>query len=248
VVTGPVRWLTAFIDRPAAGFDDAVRFWLAVTGTTLSPVRGEQGEFATLVPPAGDAYLRVQRTGDGAAGSHLDVHVDDIAGAAARAVEAGATEVGRGGDVVVLRSPAGLPWCLVAHHGEATVPPAHEDDDGRRSAVRQLCIDIPADRFDDECRFWGAVLGGDVKRSAALPEFAELALPSGLPLGILLQRRGDADGPATAHLDLGSSDVPAVVAQHVALGARAGDEHEHWRVMVDPAGLPYCVTAESPDP
>jgi predicted enzyme related to lactoylglutathione lyase len=246
-VASPVRWLTAFIDRPADGFDDVVEFWLAVTGTTLSPTRGEQGQFATLVPPVGDAYLRVQRTGAGTSGSHLDVHVDDLDGAAARAVEAGATEIGRDGGVIGLRSPAGLPWCVVAHHGEATVPPANEVD-GQRSAVRMLCIDIPADRFDDECRFWATVVGGEVQRSVEMPEFAALRLPPGLPLGILLQRRGDADGPATAHLDLGSSDIPAVVAQHVDLGARAGDEHEHWRVMVDPAGLPYCVTAESPDP
>lgn len=245
---GPIRWLTAFIDRPADRFDDAVRFWLAVTGTTLSPPRGADGQFATLLPAHGDAYLRVQRTADGWAGTHLDVHVDDVASSATEAVEAGAVEVARDRDaVVVMRSPGGLPWCVVAHHGEATVPPAHGLD-GQRSAVRQLCIDIPADRFDEECGFWAAVLGAEVQRSTHHPEFAELPLPQGLPLGILLQRRGDADGPTAAHLDLGSSDVPAVVAQHAALGARTDGEHDHWTVMLDPVGVPYCVTAESPDP
>ncbi len=78
-----VRWLTAFIDRPGENFDETVRFWASVTGSSMSPTRGEHDEFATLIPPDGDAYLRVQRVAEGPGGSHLDVHVDDIASSTA---------------------------------------------------------------------------------------------------------------------------------------------------------------------
>ncbi|MGH3293660.1 MAG: hypothetical protein ACRDP7_17815, partial [Trebonia sp.] len=61
-----LRWLTIFLDFPAGSFDDGVAFWREVTGYGLSPARGADGEFATLLPPAGDAYLRVQRIADGA--------------------------------------------------------------------------------------------------------------------------------------------------------------------------------------
>ena len=54
-----VRWLTAFLDRPAATIDAATAFWRTVTGSTLSTPRGEHRQFATLLPPDGDAYLRV---------------------------------------------------------------------------------------------------------------------------------------------------------------------------------------------
>ena len=54
----PVRWLTVFLDFPAGSFGAGVAFWAEVTGSTLSPFRGAAGEFATLLPPYGDAYLR----------------------------------------------------------------------------------------------------------------------------------------------------------------------------------------------
>ena len=65
-----------FFVFPAASFDAGTAFWRQVTGYGLSPFRGPDGEFATLLPPAGDAYLRVQRILDGPGGCHLDLHVD----------------------------------------------------------------------------------------------------------------------------------------------------------------------------
>jgi hypothetical protein len=50
-----------FLDFPVGSFGAGVAFWREVTGSTLSPFRGATGEFATLLPPSGDAYLRVQR-------------------------------------------------------------------------------------------------------------------------------------------------------------------------------------------
>ncbi len=73
-----VHWLTAFIDHPTAGSDSVVRFWQVATGSAVSARRGDRGQFATLLPPDGDSYLRVQETDDGSAGIHIDLHVDDV--------------------------------------------------------------------------------------------------------------------------------------------------------------------------
>src|SRR6266508_2409213 len=72
-----VRWVTAFLDLPSQLAGPATEFWLAVTGYSLSPRRGKRQEFATLVPAAGDAFLRMQTVWDGPGGCHLDLHVDD---------------------------------------------------------------------------------------------------------------------------------------------------------------------------
>lgn len=243
-----VRWLTAFIDRPATSHEAAVRFWSALTGSSLSPPRGERGEFATLVPPEGDAYLRVQRVAEGPGGSHLDVHVDDIAAFADLALGAGAQRLQTYDDVVVLRSPAGLPWCVVEHHGEQRRPaPLPAGDSGARHLVDQLCIDIPASGFDEECAFWSRVTGWPLRPSPH-PEFRSLARPAGCPLRLLLQRLDEPRGAARAHLDLASSDVDAVVAHHRSLGATVAGVHEGWTVLTDPSGVRYCVTARDPAP
>jgi hypothetical protein len=48
-------WVTVFLDLPPTSFDRSVAFWRQVTGYGLSPSRGADGEFATLLPPSGDA-------------------------------------------------------------------------------------------------------------------------------------------------------------------------------------------------
>jgi hypothetical protein len=118
------RWLTLFLDFPAEAFDAGVAFWHEVTGTDLSPFRGGAGEFATLLPPDGDGYLRVQRTADGTGGCHLDLHADPAAGtvdqAADRAVALGATVRHVSEGLVIADSPGGFTFCLVRWHGENT--------------------------------------------------------------------------------------------------------------------------------
>lgn len=240
-----VRWLTAFIDRPTASFDAAARFWSTVTGSTLSPRRGKTGEFATLIPPDGDPYLRVQRVTEGHGGSHVDVHVDDIMAFARRAIAAGAEEQ-HGSDVVMLRSPAGLSWCVVGHHGEEDRPaPQQVGDTGCLHLVDQVCIDIPAYRFDEECAFWSQVTAWELRQSSLRREFRFLVRPEGCPIRLLLQRCDDAR-PARAHLDFASTNVGNVVARHQRLGATVAEMFDHWTVMTDPSGIPYCVTARDP--
>jgi hypothetical protein len=235
-----VRWITAFLDSPSAA---AEPFWLAVTGTTLSP-RRDGGTFATLLPERGDAYLRVQMVGSGPPGGHLDLHVGDVPAAAGEAVGFGADPVRREPGLVVLRSPGGVVFCLVAWHGEALCPPTVTWSGGQTSVVDQVCLDVPADRFEAEVAFWTGLTGWR-RRSAELPEFVFLDHGAGLPLGLLVQRVGS--GAAGVHLDLACDDVEAEVARHVGLGALVvrrvpGD----WTTLRDPVGREYCVTARPP--
>ena len=58
-----IVWTTAFLDGPAAGWAATLAHWQAVTAGTLSAFRGPDEEFVTVLPAAGDAFLRAQRKG-----------------------------------------------------------------------------------------------------------------------------------------------------------------------------------------
>jgi hypothetical protein len=244
-----VRWTTGFLDSPTA---DVEPFWLAVTGTSLSP-RRDGGVFATLVPGRGDAYLRAQVTGEPPR-THLDLHVAGVPQAAGEAVALGAQVIRDEGTLVVLRSPAGLEFCLVSWQGERECPPAVRWPAGRWSGGRwsggqssrldQVCLDVPQAQFEWEASFWSSLTGWK-RQPSDLPEFESLARPAGMPLRVLLQRIGSQG--AGMHPDFACDDVPAEVARHVALGAQVVREVPgDWTTLRDPAGREYCVTARSP--
>ena len=245
-----IRWLTAFIDRPDAELAPALEFWAVATASDPSPFRGEGDQFTTLVPRAGgDAHLRLQRTRDGTGGTHLDLHVDDVAAATAAALGSGAAEVQRGESHVALRSPGGYPFCFVEHRGEATrTRPVDGEHRASRTLVDQLCLDVPADRYEAEIEFWAAVTGWPVRPTSA-DEFTALVRPRRAPLRLLFQRLGDGHGGAavSGHLDLACDDVRSAVVTHTALGATVRDERQWWTVMTDPSGHSYCLTSRDPD-
>lgn len=220
---GPT-WLTAFLDLPADRFDEGLAYWQAVTGYEVSEPRGDHGEFVTLVPPAGDAYLRVQRVQDGPGGVHLDVHAP-------------------GQDFEVRRSPGGLSYCLVGD-GETKRPEPAEWGDVS-SLVDQVCVDIPRDRFDEEVGFWEGLTGWELVPSGR-PEFRRLHKPSGQAVNLLLQRIDEDGGPVRAHLDLSSTQRDVEAERHVALGGTAVSRMAGWTVMRDPVGTTYCITTREP--
>jgi hypothetical protein len=246
-----LRWLTIFSDFPAGSFDAGVAFWQEVTGYGLSAARGADGEFATLLPPAGDAYLRVQRLADGAGGCHLDLHVDTAAeslhAAADRVAAAGALIGHREDGLVVAASPGGFPFCLVNWAGERSVPaPLAAVSGGGASRVDTLCLDVPPGEFERELAFWAA-LTGQQARPAPVPGYYYLTRPAGWPARVLLQRR-DSAAPgdrARGHVDFGCTD-PRARDRHVALGARVTGAQEYWTVLTDPAGREYCLVARDP--
>lgn len=215
-------WLTAFIDLPATAYGAGVAFWEGVTGYAVSPSRGEQDEFATLVPPEGDAYLRVQRVADGAGGVHLDVHRP-------------------GQPFQVRRSPGGFPYCEVSELLSRR-PPAATWPGGHQSQVDQVCLDIAPAAYERESAFWRELTGLRVRQSPYFEEFRTLVRPADQPLRILLQRVGDDRPRVTAHLDVYATDRAAETRRHEALGASVLREHEHFTVLTDPTGAAYCIT------
>jgi Glyoxalase-like domain len=239
-----LSWVTAFLDLPVTTHDPAVGFWREVTGYDLSAPRGDHREFATLEPPDGDAFLKVQRVLDGPGGIHLDLHSASARGLASLAVSLGAVEIADHG-YVVLRSPGGLVFCCVEHPASRRPAPATWPD-GSRSLVDQVCLDIPPAAFEEECAFWASLTGWSLHASPVRREFAVLARPAGQPLRFLLQRLDQSSTPVRAHLDLASDDRVAEVHRHALLGATVLADEEHWTVLRDVAGAAYCVTDRDP--
>jgi len=240
-------WVTAFLDLAADDFDTGVAFWSDATGYAVSPPRGEHDEFATLLPPEGDGYLRMQRLVEGPSRIHLDLHVEDPSAAADRAEGLGAQVVVRHDlGYVVLTSPGGMTFCFVTHQASRRPAPAAWPG-GHRSLLDQVCLDIPSGRYDDECGFWSALCGWELRASAVAAEFAHLVRPPGIPIRLLLQRLGEEAGVVRAHPDLACTDRSAETDRHLALGAQLVATHRHWTVLRSPVGTRYCLTDRSPD-
>ncbi|MGL5819244.1 MAG: VOC family protein [Phycicoccus sp.] len=236
-----IRWAWLFLDTPVAGADRSWRFWSEATGWGVSDVRGGRGEFATLEPARGDSWVKLQAVGEGPGGVHLDLDVDDVHAAAARAEALGATRTGAIGDtVVILRTPGGFTFCLTAWQGEA-----RQVRDGAVELLDQVCLDIPQAHHDSEVAFWRDLTGWRAG-AGRLPGFSFLERPRHLPFRLLLQRLGGTDGAVRAHVDLACTDRVASTARHQDLGARVLREREFWTVLSDPTGRVYCLTDRDP--
>jgi hypothetical protein len=248
----PFLWLTIFLDFPSSSFDAGVAFWREVTGTALSPFRGAAGEFATLLPPDGDAYLRVQRVAGGPGGHHLDLHVDPAAGTVDQAatrylLDLGARMLHLADGLVIADSPGGFTFCLVRWHAESRVPQPFSLGAAGPSRADQLCLDIPPAAFERECAFWADLTGWEL-RPGRRPEFARLDPPAGMPAGLLLQRRDRAgtNDRVTAHVDFACADRERLAGRHAEAGARIVSVFPRWTTMADPTGRLYCLTGRSP--
>ncbi|MDN4160122.1 VOC family protein [Nocardioides abyssi] len=235
-------WLTAFLDLAPDDLEPAVAHWAAVTGYGVSTTRGDDGEFASLLPADGDPHLKVQRLGEGPSRLHLDLHVPEVAPAVERAVALGATLLADG-EYAVLESPGGFPFCFVTHR--AAVRPAAVDWGGHTSLVDQVCLDVPPRLLDRELAFWTEVTGWTARPAGR--EFHRLTRPPQGPLQLLVQRLDDDQPRVTAHLDLSTDDRPAETARHEALGATVTGVFDEWTAMRPPAGPPYCITDRVPD-
>jgi hypothetical protein len=257
-----VTWLTAFLDTPASvgpsgptkGTQAEVTeaYWVAITGWPLSARRGPESEFATLQPPDGHGYLKVQVVGEPPPGMmHLDVYTDEVEQLGDEVAGLGAQVTPHPLGYLGCRSPGGLVFCIVHH--DATQRPAPMRWPGGASFVDQVCLDIPEPGFDREADFWQAVTRWP-HVSGGLPEFDRLLPPPGQPLRILLQRipvdaqtDGPDPGPVRMHLDFASEDRDAEVARHVGLGGRVVRRTDGWTTLLDPSGRAYCITRRRPE-
>jgi Glyoxalase-like domain len=243
-------WLDAFIDVPQHRAADLRAFWSAVTGWPESSARGDRGQFRSLLPPQGRAYLRLQEL-DEPPRVHVDLMSEDLGGDAARLEHLGAARVLTLGDVEILRSPAGQVFCLVLD--DEPRPPVPRSawpttwPGGHRSRLTHVCLDVPPGSYDQEVAFWVAATGW-APSPASRPEYTFVTPPGdAAPLRLLVQRLAHQEDRAGAHLDLGTDDIPAEVARLLALGAQDEGAFATWHVLRDPVvGLPFCVTDQVP--
>ncbi len=243
---GRMAWLHTVLDLPPERHGAGTRFWSAALGWPAGAPWPGHPELASLEPPDGSAYVHVQRAGT-APRIHLDVGSDDPSSTLAAAVAAGAERVGGAEQWTALRSPGGLPFCVLRVDPGAPPPPVTWPD-GHRSRLVQVCLDLPGRRVEREVAFWREVLGGRFVASDA-PEFVgKWHDDAGSPLQLLFQRLDEVDGRVRAHLDLGTDAPAAEVRRLLGLGATdVGPGRGGWHVLTDPVGMPFCVTANAPD-
>ena len=242
-----IRWTWAFVDRPEGDFEESVRFWTTVTGTTLSPRRGERGEFATLLPAEddGDPCVKLQGVLSGG-GAHLDLEFDDYGAALERVVAFGGAVAARDDEWAYVTSPSGYGLCVTAWTGGKRVPRPFVGPDGSRSRLDQVCVDIAPSALEAETAFWSGVSGLELVPSSRYEEFSWLRPPADAPVAVLFQRLGE-ERPTSAHLDMACSDADATRAWHESLGAEFVREGGNWLVMRDPAGWEYCLIRKAPE-
>ncbi len=101
--------------------------------------------------------------------------------------------------------------------------------------------------------FWAALLGGEV----AFTSDAFVAVKAG-EMWLSTVKVDDhrppswptADTPKQMHLDLAVDDLDAAEAEAVRLGAVSVEDQpapDRWRVLLDPAGHPFCLSTQIPE-
>lgn len=101
--------------------------------------------------------------------------------------------------------------------------------------------------------FWAALLGGEVAFTSA--EFVAVRTDQGWLATVRLPDYQPPSWPAATvpkqmHLDLAVDDLEAAQAEALRLGARLAEQQpspERWRVLLDPAGHPFCLSTQIPE-
>ena len=142
----------------------------------------------------------------------------------------------------------------VGRHPSGRGTPRLGDGYGRSMATIRLgsvaldCSD-PAPLAD----FWAALLGGDVAFRS--DEFCAVKTADGWLAAVRVDEFKrptwpDPSVPKQMHLDLNVQDLDAAQDEAVRLGAQVAPAQpapERWRVLLDPAGHPFCLSTQIPD-
>lgn len=113
-------------------------------------------------------------------------------------------------------------------------------------ALYGVTLDCP--NAADLAQFYGALAGLEVAFSS--PEAASLAIEGGLTInlqavdGYQAPKWPSQEAGQQFHLDFTVDDLEEAEAHAVSIGAkRAGEQpgEDKWRVMLDPAGHPFCL-------
>lgn len=115
------------------------------------------------------------------------------------------------------------------------------------STARLAMVTLDCADPEASAAFWSALLGWEVVHSQA-----EYAMLSGPDHALGFGRVPDYQPPAWPnergskqfHLDLAVEDLDAAQERAVSLGASVADPQPSaaWRVLLDPAGHPFCLT------
>lgn len=123
----------------------------------------------------------------------------------------------------------------------------------RVGQLASISLDCPD--TDVLAAFYSALLG--LEEAFATPDRGVVALSGAGPM-LTLMRADDyaapswPDGPQRQqmHLDIAVDNVDSATDAAVRLGAKPAEHQpapEQWRVLLDPAGHPFCLTAVRPD-
>ena len=168
---------------------------------------------------------------------HLDLQVEDTDAAARRAVDLGATRLADGASWITLADPAGHPFDLCQKDGVGPV-------------MGLFAVTIDAPDASALARFYADLMGMEVTYDG--PEGALIAADGA---SVMFQQISDYNPPRwpdpaypqQAHLDVMVDDLDAGEARAVELGASRLDAGgSGFRVFVDPAGHPFCLTVDDP--
>jgi hypothetical protein len=121
--------------------------------------------------------------------------------------------------------------------------------DGRMPIGNLWSITLDCANAEQLADFWATALDG--KMAYTSDKFVGVELPSGVWVGAYQiddyapPQWPDGDPPKQFHLDLAVADLDEAEEAVLALGAtKAGHQPEpdRWRVFLDPAGHPFCIT------
>ena len=239
-----MAWLHAVIDVPANLQSLMADFWGRALGWQVGTPWPRHPELKSFEPPTGTPYVHLQRIAGGPR-VHLDVESDDADATVGQAVDLGAELIGEDDRWRTLRSPGGLPFCVLqAREHEPPEPVTWPD--GHRARMVQVCIDSPRAVHDREVAFWRALLPGRWVSSRSREFAGKRHDDAGSPLQLLFQRLDEPDGPVRAHLDHGTDDLAGEVRRLLDLGATDVGPGRGWHVLRDRVGLAFCVTENSP--
>lgn len=240
-----MTWLHAVIDVPADQHRRLADYWSRALGWTVGDPWPGHPELRSFTPRRGASYIHVQEI-EGPPRVHLDVESVDPDATVRRAGELGGSLIRQSDRWQTLLSPGGLPFCVL-RVGEHIAPQPTTWQDGHRSRLVQISIDSPAAAHDREVDFWRVLLPGRWAESPAAEFAGKWHDDDGSPLQLLFQRLDEPVGPVRAHLDLGTDDLSAAVRRLERLGARDVGPGRGWHTLLDPGGLAFCATENSPE-
>ncbi|MDQ2750185.1 MAG: glyoxalase/bleomycin resistance/dioxygenase family protein [Actinomycetota bacterium] len=106
-----------FVDVPSDVHERSLTFWTTALAAHPRPVT-RFPEYHLLREAAAPGPVWVQDIGEAPARYHVDIETDDVEAEVARLLAAGATEMQRQGDWVVMQDPAGLLFCVIPEEGD----------------------------------------------------------------------------------------------------------------------------------